>query len=195
MAGGPCRAASRATGGSGSTARTRRTSGTRGKGQLTAREAASAPTTPTGKLWASIRGFFVGRPLASEDELGERLSKKKALAIFSSDAISSSAYATEEILRVLILGGAAALAFGLEISIAIAVLLIAVAVSYRQICIAYPGRRRVVFGLASEHRPNGLAGRGVGAPDRLRHDGRGLDLVRRRADHLRVPGAVRRTGR
>jgi amino acid transporter len=110
-----------------------------GKGQLTAREAASAPTTPTGRFWAAIRGFFVGRPLASDDELGERLSKKKALAIFSSDAISSSAYATEEILRVLILGGAAALAFGLEISIAIAVLLIAVAVSYRQICIAYPG--------------------------------------------------------
>lgn len=109
-----------------------------GRGQLTAKEAASAPTTPAGKMWASIRGFFVGRPLASEDELGERLSKKKALAIFSSDAISSSAYATEEILRVLILGGAAAMAFGLEISIAIAVLLIAVALSYRQICIAYP---------------------------------------------------------
>jgi amino acid transporter len=110
-----------------------------GKGQLTAKQAASAPTTPAGKLWASIRGFFVGRPLASEDELGERLAKRKALAIFSSDAISSSAYATEEILRVLILGGAAAMAFGLEVSIAIAVLLIAVAISYRQICIAYPG--------------------------------------------------------
>jgi amino acid transporter len=110
-----------------------------GKGQLTAKKAASAPTTPAGRVWASIRGFFVGRPLASEDELGERLSKKKALAIFSSDAISSSAYATEEILRVLILGGAAAMAFGLEVSIAIAVLLIAVAVSYRQICLAYPG--------------------------------------------------------
>ncbi len=109
-----------------------------GHGQLTARQAASAPTTPAGKAWASIRGFFVGRPLMSEDELGERLSKKKALAIFSSDAISSSAYATEEILRVLILGGAAAMAFGLEISIAIAVLLIAVALSYRQICVAYP---------------------------------------------------------
>ena len=110
-----------------------------GRAQLTAKEAASAPTTPAGRVLASIRGFFVGRPLMSEDELGERLSKKKALAIFSSDAISSSAYATEEILRVLILGGAAAMAFGLEISIAIAVLLIAVAISYRQICIAYPG--------------------------------------------------------
>ena len=77
-------------------------------------------------------------PLASEEEIGERLSKKKALAIFSSDAISSSAYATEEILRVLILGGVAALAWGLWVSVAIAVLLIAVAISYRQICLAYP---------------------------------------------------------
>ena len=73
-----------------------------------------------------------------EDELGERLPKKKALAIFSSDAISSSAYATEEILRVLILGGVAALAYGLEVSVAISVLLAVVAISYRQICIAYP---------------------------------------------------------
>ncbi len=109
-----------------------------GKGTLTAKEAASAPTTPVGKAFASVRGLFFGRPLASEDELGERLSKTKALAIFSSDAISSSAYATEEILRVLILGGAAALAVGVEISIAISVLLVAVAISYRQICIAYP---------------------------------------------------------
>jgi amino acid transporter len=109
-----------------------------GKGQLTAKEAASAPTTSSGRWFASVRGLLFGRPLASEDEIGERLSKTKALAIFSSDAISSSAYATEEILRVLILGGAAALALGVEVSIAISVLLVAVAISYRQICIAYP---------------------------------------------------------
>jgi amino acid transporter len=109
-----------------------------GVGQLTAKEAASVPTTPTGKAFASVRGFLFGRPLASEEELGERLSKTKALAIFSSDAISSSAYATEEILRVLILGGAAALVLGVEVSIAISILLVAVAISYRQICIAYP---------------------------------------------------------
>jgi len=81
---------------------------------------------------------MIGRPLASEEEAGERLSKKKALAIFSSDAISSSAYATEEILRVLILAGAAALAYGLEISIAIAALLAVVVISYRQVVRAYP---------------------------------------------------------
>jgi amino acid transporter len=109
-----------------------------GPGQLTAKEAASKPTTARGRLYARGKAILLGRPLASEEEIGERLSKKKALAIFSSDAISSSAYATEEILRVLILGGVAALAWGLWISVGIAVLLIAVAISYRQICIAYP---------------------------------------------------------
>jgi amino acid transporter len=109
-----------------------------GPGQLTAKEAASGPTTKSGRLYARLKAVLLGRPLASEEEVGERLSKKKALAIFSSDAISSSAYATEEILRVLILGGIAALAWGLWVSIAIAILLIAVAISYRQICLAYP---------------------------------------------------------
>src|SRR3954470_23867166 len=110
----------------------------KGPGQLTAKEAASRPTTKRGQVWADIKAFFIGRPLASEDEIGERLSKKKALAIFSSDAISSSAYATEEILRVLILGGVVALAYGLQVSILISGLLVVVAISYRQICIAYP---------------------------------------------------------
>ncbi|MEO8461590.1 MAG: APC family permease [Chloroflexota bacterium] len=109
-----------------------------GKGVMTARASASTPTTGIGRVMAEVRRALLGRPLASEEELGERLSKKKALAIFSSDAISSSAYATEEVLRVLILGGAAALTLGLEVSIAISVLLVAVAISYRQVCIAYP---------------------------------------------------------
>jgi len=73
-----------------------------GPGHLTAKEAASAPATRTGRVIAQAKSLLLGRPLASEEEIGERLSKKKALAIFSSDAISSSAYATEEILRVLI---------------------------------------------------------------------------------------------
>src|SRR6476660_8710687 len=109
-----------------------------GPGQLVAKQAASRPTTTAGRIVARIKAATLGRPLSNEEEIGERLSNVKALAIFSSDAISSSAYATEEILRVLILGGAAAIAWGLEISIAISVLLIAVAISYRQICIAYP---------------------------------------------------------
>ena len=109
-----------------------------GPGQLVAKAAASRPLTPLGRFMARTKGIFIGRPLANEEEVFERLPKKKALAIFSSDAISSSAYATEEILRILIVAGAAALLISIEISIAIAFLLTVVALSYRQICYAYP---------------------------------------------------------
>ncbi|HYH93768.1 MAG TPA: APC family permease [Candidatus Saccharimonadales bacterium] len=111
-----------------------------GLGTLTAKEAASVPTTPGARLAARIKGVVLGRPLHQDEELGERLSKRKALAIFSSDAISSSAYATEEIILAFTLAGAGALAIGLalEVSIAIAALLVIVAFSYRQVCIAYP---------------------------------------------------------
>ena len=106
---------------------------------MVAKQAASAPTTATGRAIARIRSMVFGRPLASEEEIGERLPKKKALAIFSSDAISSSAYATEEILRVLIVAGAAgALTYSIAVSIAIAVMLTVVSFSYRQVCRAYP---------------------------------------------------------
>ncbi|HUQ43621.1 MAG TPA: APC family permease [Candidatus Limnocylindria bacterium] len=107
-------------------------------GQLVAREAASAPRTPSGRAFAKARGVLFGRPLSIYDELGERLSKVKALAIFSSDAISSSAYATEEILRVLVFAGIAAMAMSIQVSIAIALLLAIVALSYRQVCRAFP---------------------------------------------------------
>lgn len=109
-----------------------------GKGVLTAKPAAVAPTTTLGRIGASIRRVVIGRPLASDQESEERLSKKKALAIFSSDAISSSAYATEEILRVLLVAGAAAFTVSLEVAIAIAIMLAVVSTSYRQICYAYP---------------------------------------------------------
>jgi amino acid transporter len=111
-----------------------------GPNQLTAKAAASAPTTGLGRARARMKGVLLGRPLANEEEIGERLSKKKALAIFSSDAISSSAYATEEIILAFILAGVAGAAFTLSIpvSIAIAGLLAIVAFSYRQVCLAYP---------------------------------------------------------
>jgi amino acid transporter len=109
-----------------------------GPGQLVAKPAASRPRTPTGRFVARLKSAMFGRPLMSEEEIGERLPKKKALAIFSSDAISSSAYATEEILRVLIVAGASALVFSIEVSVAIAVLLAVVSISYRQVCRAYP---------------------------------------------------------
>jgi amino acid transporter len=109
-----------------------------GPGQLVAREAASRPRTPAGRAAARLRAFLFGRPLSIHEEITERLPKKKALAIFSSDPISSSAYATEEILRVLVLAGAGFLFLSLPIAAAIALLLAVVSTSYRQIGYAYP---------------------------------------------------------
>src|SRR3954451_4792993 len=100
-----------------------------GPNQLTAKAAASAPTTGVGRARARMKGVLLGRPLANEEEIGERLSKKKALAIFSSDAISSSAYATEEIILAfsLALVPAAAFIYSIPVAIAIAALLAIVA--------------------------------------------------------------------
>jgi amino acid transporter len=109
-----------------------------GPNQLVAREAASRPRTATGRTLARLRSILFGRPLSNYEEIEERLPKKKALAIFSSDPISSSAYATEEILRVLVLAGTGALLLSLPIAAAIALLLAVVSVSYRQIGYAYP---------------------------------------------------------
>ena len=109
-----------------------------GPGTLVAKPAANVALTQTGRFLARVRAGVFGRPLSNEEEIGERLSKTKALAIFSSDAISSSAYATEEILRVLLLAGAGAMLLSIQVAIAITVLLAVVSVSYRQVCRAYP---------------------------------------------------------
>jgi amino acid transporter len=108
------------------------------EGQLVARAAASEPRTPAGRFLAKARAILFGRPLSIHEEISERLSKVKALAIFSSDPISSSAYATEEILRVLVLAGTGAILLSLPIAAAIALLLAVVSTSYRQIGYAYP---------------------------------------------------------
>ena len=87
---------------------------------------------------SAVKKLFVGSPLATAQARHERLSKPSALAVFSSDALSSVAYATEEILLVLILAGTAALAFSIPIGIAIAILIAVVVSSYRQTILAYP---------------------------------------------------------
>ena len=101
---------------------------------LVASEQLSTPHSPFGK----IRRALVGRPIPTEQAIHERLTNVKALAIFSSDALSSVAYATEAILGVLILAGAAAFGYTIPISIAIAILLAIVGISYRQTIQAYP---------------------------------------------------------
>jgi amino acid transporter len=110
-----------------------------GPGLMVAKAAASLPTTALGRRLARIRAFAFGRPLSNAQDIEERLPKKKALAIFSSDAISSSAYATDEILKALILASFAALTWSIQIAAAIALMLAIVAFSYRQVCRAYPG--------------------------------------------------------
>jgi amino acid transporter len=91
-----------------------------------------------GGAWARAKGILIGRRLASEEEEHERLSKKVGLAIMASDNISSSAYATEEAMRVLALAGASALALTMPITVAITVILAIVVLSYLQVIRAYP---------------------------------------------------------
>ena len=90
---------------------------------------------------AFVKRVLVGRPLATTEMEHQRISKTIALAVFSSDAISSTAYATEEILFVVAVGGSS-LALGLNtlipIGIAVALLLTIVITSYRQTIFAYP---------------------------------------------------------
>lgn len=85
-----------------------------------------------------LKRWLVGDPLKTAQARHERLSKTIALAIFSSNAISSVAYATEEILLVLILAGAAAVTWSIPVSLAILFLVLVLTISYRQIIYEYP---------------------------------------------------------
>lgn len=87
---------------------------------------------------SSLKRMLLGHPLATAEARHERLAKIPALAIFASDNLSSVAYATEEILLVLVLAGSAALAYSPPIGIAIGLLTAIVASSYWQTIHAYP---------------------------------------------------------
>lgn len=89
-------------------------------------------------MFSSIKRFLIGRPLKSH-ELGEqKINKTKALAILSSDALSSVAYGPEQILIVLATIGAAAFWYSIPIAVGVLILLTALILSYRQIIFAYP---------------------------------------------------------
>ena len=90
---------------------------------------------------SALKRFFIGKPIASSEDAHHRLSKKIALPVFASDAISSTAYATEEILIVflsLAAVGMTAFDFLVPISLLVIVLLAIVVSSYRQTIYAYP---------------------------------------------------------
>ncbi len=110
-------------------------------GEFEATPAGSLPTTALGRTAARLRRVFIGRPLATAELPHQRVGKIKALAIYSSDALSSVAYATEGILGILILAAARhsnVLSLSIPISVAIAVLTVVVVISYRQTIRAYP---------------------------------------------------------
>ena len=86
----------------------------------------------------NLKRRLLGSPIASALAHSERINKRRALAVFSSDALSSVAYATQEILLVLVLAGGAALSYSIPISGAIICLLFLVVVSYRQTIREYP---------------------------------------------------------
>ena len=87
---------------------------------------------------ALLKRVLVGPPMPLAQARHERLRKRIALAVFSSDALSSVAYATEEILLILVLAGTAVLHLSVAISLAITALLAIVAISYQQTIHAYP---------------------------------------------------------
>jgi amino acid transporter len=87
---------------------------------------------------ALVKRLLVGKPMPLAQARHERLSNSAALAVFASDPLSSVAYATEEILLVLVLAGSAALSYSLPVAVGIAALLAVVVTSYRQTVAAYP---------------------------------------------------------
>src|SRR5688500_7283025 len=93
---------------------------------------------PAEGVFAQVKAFVIGRPIPSHLAHHERLSRITGLAVLSSDPLSSVAYATEEILRVLVLAGAVALTFASPIALVIAAILAIVVFSYRQTIHAYP---------------------------------------------------------
>ena len=85
-----------------------------------------------------LQSVLFGNPIPDTAQEEQKLPIFQALAIFSSDALSSVAYATEEILNVLILAGVGALAFSIHLAFCIALLIVIVGISYRQAIEAYP---------------------------------------------------------
>src|SRR5436189_301661 len=107
-------------------------------GHYVATPRVDAAQSRLGRVAEGARRILFGARLTSEEEAGERLSKKTGLAILASDNISSSAYATEEAMRVLAIAGSAALALTMPIAIAVCVVLAVVILSESRVIRAYP---------------------------------------------------------
>src|SRR6266700_1191324 len=109
-----------------------------GRGHLVPRKGTGEPTSLLGRALQRLSRVLIGRPLATSEEPHDRLNVFTGLAVFASDNISSSAYATEEIMRVLVLAGAGVLALTMPITLVIVLVLAIVVISYQQTIRAYP---------------------------------------------------------
>ncbi|HRJ75932.1 MAG TPA: permease, partial [Anaerolineales bacterium] len=86
----------------------------------------------------TLRSWLIGRPLSTADAPHQTIGKAVGLAVFASDALSSTAYATQEILGVIAAAGTIAYGYLFPISLAIVILMAIVTISYRQTIHAYP---------------------------------------------------------
>ncbi|TLM99837.1 amino acid permease, partial [bacterium] len=87
----------------------------------------------------TLRNWLIGNPLQTADAPHQTINKTIGLAVFASDALSSTAYATQEIMMILAIAGAGAMAHVFPISLAIVTLMAIVTISYEQTIHAYPG--------------------------------------------------------
>jgi amino acid transporter len=110
----------------------------RSGGHYVATEGALTPRGGVFRVWQRLVRLLIGRRLDTEAEAEERLSKKTGLAILASDNISSSAYATEEAMRVLAIAGVAALTLTMPIALAVVAVLAIVVLSESRVIRAYP---------------------------------------------------------
>ncbi len=95
--------------------------------------------TTSSKPKRTLRSFFIGRPLQTADAEHQTIGKAVGLAVFASDALSSTAYATQEVLVILAAAGTLAMGYVFPITIVIVILLAIVTISYEQTIHAYPG--------------------------------------------------------
>lgn len=107
-------------------------------GLLVATEATTQPHEGFSLAWYRLWRALLGRPIPSERAVHERLGRAQALAVLSSDALSSVAYGPEQVFLQLMVAGYAALTWGIAIGLAIAALMVIVGLSYRQTIRGYP---------------------------------------------------------
>ena len=110
----------------------------RGENVMEATESTLEPQSAPGRIAARVKRALIGERLATAQQIHERLTKVKALAVLSSDAISSVAYGTEASLGILIAAGLGVLHVNLMIGAIIALLMVIVGTSYWQTIHAYP---------------------------------------------------------